>query len=678
MEAKALKVVTALAVLEGIFTLWMVLATSSSPKNAWLFHYSVAWLVMILLVLIQLAVLLWLFIQLHSNPEVIVSHFQRRFQRDEQVIHWFILFFVLWSAGVFLFVLPDLSNQVVFQHLCVYLVKARPLLGWLTALCAQFFLLICVTYASTITRPAGWKGTAANIRQWFHAHGSALAGMGWVGGICLFVLVPFSPAFTGMVPAHDSGIFLYFGQRILAGDIPFRDLWDHKPPLIFFIDAFGLWFGNGSLWGVWLLEVCSLLAAVFFTFHILGEKIEPNIRFFAVGCMMLNLPLVLEGGNLTEEFALPFQLASLYFYLKIRSSKHPFFSSFLIGAAFANTILLKQTMVGVWLTMLLMGLVEITFFKQSIQWRSLLASIAGFAVVLGIWIGYFLFHHALWDFWDVAFRYNFIYSDISIVQRVAAFKGILGYLFQSVNLFFAAVVVWMGTAIFIIHNQKTIDRTLNFCLLNIPIEILLVSISGKDYRHYFMSLLPGFTIFIGYCGYFIFNRVKIFRNDQTQLLLCDFLFILLGLQGLFFVIKMYRQKPEIPITQTVQYIERYTQPEDTVLIWGSQSTINFLSERRSPTRFVHQKPLYQAGYTSPALIDEFLSKLEAAPPEMIIDTYHPSTPFVVVNDAGKCSYPQKRNPQEMDRVFEFVCSHYHRVDYLGKDHWLILQKNEQN
>lgn len=676
MEAKALKIVTALAVLEGMFTLWMVLATSSSPQKVWLFHYSVAWVVMILLVMIQVAVFLWLFIQLYSNPDVIVSRFQRKFQRDEQIIYWVILFFVLWSAGVFLLVLPDIFHQAIFQRLCIYLAKARPILGWLTILCAQFFLLICVTYTSTLTQPAGWKGTAANIRQWFHAHGSVLAGMGWMGGICLFVLLPFSPAFAGKVPAHDSGIFLYFGQSILAGDIPFRDLWDHKPPLIFFIDAFGLWLGNGSLWGVWWLEVLSLLTAAFFTFHILGEKIERNIRFFAVGCMMLNLPLVLEGGNLTEEFALPFQLASLFFYLKIRSSKHPLFLSFFIGAAFANTILLKQTMVGVWLTMLLMGLVEITFLKQSIQWRPLLAAITGFAVVLGIWIVYFSFHHALWDFWDVAFRFNFIYSDISMFQRVAALKGILEFLFQSVNLFYAAVVVWMGTVIFIIHNQKKIDRTLTFCLLNIPIEILLVSISGKDYRHYFMSLLPGFTIFAGYCGNYIFNKLRVFYQDRYQLLFCDFLFLLLGLQGFLFVLRIYHQEPEVPITQAVQYIVRNTQPDDSVLVWGSQSTINFLSERRSPTRFVHQKPLYQVGYTSPALIDEFLSKLEAAPPEMIIDTYHPSTPFVVVNDAGKCSYPQKRHPQEMDKVFEFVCSHYHRVDYLGKDHWLVLQKND--
>ncbi len=53
------------------------------------------------------------------------------------------------------------------------------------------------------------------------------------------------------IPNRDSGAFLYIGQRILKGDIPYRDIWDHKPPCIFFINALGLFIGRGAIWGVW-------------------------------------------------------------------------------------------------------------------------------------------------------------------------------------------------------------------------------------------------------------------------------------------------------------------------------------------------------------------------------------------------------------------------------------------
>ena len=50
------------------------------------------------------------------------------------------------------------------------------------------------------------------------------------------------------LPSRDSGVFLYIGWRFLNGDIPYRDVWDHKPPLIYFVDALGLTLTPHSLW----------------------------------------------------------------------------------------------------------------------------------------------------------------------------------------------------------------------------------------------------------------------------------------------------------------------------------------------------------------------------------------------------------------------------------------------
>src|SRR5215212_5827918 len=52
------------------------------------------------------------------------------------------------------------------------------------------------------------------------------------------------------LPSRDSGVFLYLGLRFLNGDIPYRDVWDHKPPLIYFVDALGLIITPHALWGV--------------------------------------------------------------------------------------------------------------------------------------------------------------------------------------------------------------------------------------------------------------------------------------------------------------------------------------------------------------------------------------------------------------------------------------------
>jgi len=50
---------------------------------------------------------------------------------------------------------------------------------------------------------------------------------------------------------RDSGVFLYHGARILAGEVPYRDLWDHKPPGIYYLDAWGSCLAGWAAYGSW-------------------------------------------------------------------------------------------------------------------------------------------------------------------------------------------------------------------------------------------------------------------------------------------------------------------------------------------------------------------------------------------------------------------------------------------
>src|SRR5688500_9132730 len=85
----------------------------------------------------------------------------------------------------------------------------------------------------------------------------------------LITLFPSNPN-NMTLPSRDSGVFLYVGWRLLRGDIPYRDVWDHKPPLIYFIDALGLTLTPGSLWGVWLLQGIF----IFFTFFLFFKFLD--------------------------------------------------------------------------------------------------------------------------------------------------------------------------------------------------------------------------------------------------------------------------------------------------------------------------------------------------------------------------------------------------------------------
>ena len=74
-----------------------------------------------------------------------------------------------------------------------------------------------------------------------------------------------------------------------------------------------------------------------------------------------------------------------------------------------------------------------------------------------------------------------------------------------------------------------------------------------------------------------------------------------------------------------QYLRWHTDPQDRVLVFGLEPAINFLAERRPPTRFAYDQPLtadprgnagfaaYQAG-----LRREFLGDLQAHPPVYVV------------------------------------------------------------
>src|SRR5215211_9133793 len=68
------------------------------------------------------------------------------------------------------------------------------------------------------------------------------------------------------LPSRDSGVFLYVGWRFLNGDIPYRSVWDHKPPLIYFVDALGIALTPGSLWGIWLLQLLFIFFTLLFIY----------------------------------------------------------------------------------------------------------------------------------------------------------------------------------------------------------------------------------------------------------------------------------------------------------------------------------------------------------------------------------------------------------------------------
>ncbi len=134
----------------------------------------------------------------------------------------------------------------------------------------------------------------------------------------LIALFPSNPV-NMTLPSRDSGVFLYIGWRFLNGDMPYRDVWDHKPPLIYFVDALGIALTPHSLWGIWVLRFVFIFFTLFFIYKLLDREFGVYAAMAGAVILTSGLLTILEKGNVTEEYALVFQ--ALCFWLFVRPWK---------------------------------------------------------------------------------------------------------------------------------------------------------------------------------------------------------------------------------------------------------------------------------------------------------------------------------------------------------------------
>ncbi len=300
------------------------------------------------------------------------------------------------------------------------------------------------------------------------------------------VLLPVSPRFIP-IPNRDQGVFLYAGQQILTGDLLYRDIWDHKPPLIHHINALGILLGRGSSWGVWLLELASMLVAAALGFVLIDRTmgLVPALLGSTMCVLQAGVLLLFEGGNYPEEFALPVQFAALYLSWRALEAGSGRGRWYTIGTLAAIAFLLKQNLIGIWLAIgvyLLVRAVSRGSYRASLI--ALAQMLAGAASIVVIVLVYFSSTGALEHLWSATFEYNFAYAETTTgfeSRRDVVFSGLL--LMGLSGVAFVALPSWPVALLRLRraeHGSENLNFLLAIALIDLPLEVALVTISGRS------------------------------------------------------------------------------------------------------------------------------------------------------------------------------------------------------
>ena len=249
---------------------------------------------------------------------------------------------------------------------------------------------------------------------------------------CLQFSVTTSPLYH--LYGTDSAVFQIIGKYWAQGSLPYVDLWDHKGPLIFFVNCLG-YLLIGDKTGVWLIQVFCLSFFLFYTYRTFNLYFKPLLSCALTVCALSWLGCTYMGGNLTEEYILPLLSANFYYtavWLQQRqtddamppySTKQGFLLGIILAFAFMTRLTNALGACGV-----ACGISFILISNK--HWKNFFQCIGtflcGFAVLSVPFIIYFAYHHALDDMMFGTLFYNFQYMSHAMPGNEVSFSDLYG------------------------------------------------------------------------------------------------------------------------------------------------------------------------------------------------------------------------------------------------------------
>lgn len=474
--------------------------------------------------------------------------------------------------------------------------------------------------------------------------------------IAFAMVLPNHPG--GRVPAEDAGVFFYAAQRLLEGGAPYRDVWDHKPPGVYFVDALGLALG-GAL-GVWIVQLAFVAVAALVGWHALRAAFGDAPALVGSIAWLVAVPrLFLEDARQTsfvELYALPLQFGAL----ALLGSGAPTRSRALsIGVLGGAAFLLKPTLVGIWIAIVL---VMVLAKRRAAAWIVLgaavpVVAVAAWAFALGI----------SGEMVDQALVYNRVYAAFApIGDRLDAIATGLRLTLPS-GLAAIAVASW----VYAMAARRPRAPLVAVVLVAFPLELLLAT-TGRGYHYYFLAWLPTMAVLAAFAAAEVRSRL----GARAAIAVLAVATLVMSAQPIFLVVRLAAIRDDGAIRAAAADITARTRNDDAVLVWGSHTEVLVLAGRLSPTRYVYQYAvLATRGYATPAKVDDLLGDIERRRPMLIVDASADSFVTPPLDRAGFRAWTspeaQYASQPETERIIAFVESGYERSGTLAGTGWPV-------
>jgi hypothetical protein len=492
----------------------------------------------------------------------------------------------------------------------------------------------------------------------------------------------------------DPGIYAYVGSRILAGELPYRDVFEQKPPGILYTYAAAFAIFGRSMAAVQIADFVAWLATV----GAVGALAHAVRRDRAVTALSVTLAALFINPTLQSSFKQVGQSetflaawATLSVALALRTGLP---SAFFAGICVGIASLYKYNAA----ISLIVAAVAVFARDPSARFegrplRRALALLLGFATPLAATLAYFAFKGGLADVYEATVRYNIEYTagTYGSVAEFLGRAGVMTWRFATMNVLWTAGGA--GTLLLAWQAMRG-DRIALVPVVFVGAAYLAILANARFYPQYFLQILPALAV-TGACflasawrvtwlagrralgvACLALLAIHLARHTDVARLAADVAAAARYATGRIDIETYYARFDTSGVGRfslladyrLARRIVNTTRPEDPVYIYGGEPLVLFLAGRESPSRFVWNDPFDAGAYRGRYAHADLVRELERRPPAYFIVLRHDANMI----DPVESIVHYRRSPE----LQQFVTSRFEELGWFG-DFLLFRRKTTE-
>jgi hypothetical protein len=420
-----------------------------------------------------------------------------------------------------------------------------------------------------------------------------------------------------LAPSLDAAVFSLIGDRISVGQLPYVQLFDHKPPGMYFLIAGGqLLSGTLGAWKVsWILSVASVALT--------GTLVADTLRSlgwrrlaWAAGALcvaeLASFPLAL-GGGLGETVAVLPAVAAVRTGLIGQARGRTWLMAGML-AAIASAISLQAAPA-------LLALIAAAMVRSREQRTPRLLPlpwiVAGATLVCAVLLAGLGTIGATGAAVQAVVGYNRVYAGLAAYDSPIAGEAMHAFLVLS------PLAVLAAAGLTGILPRKSQTALAAGALTWIASSLALIWMQGRLELHYATLLVPPLAL-LAPAGLDQLRLRGTFPRLARSATITAFLVSAFGVSLLLSAAEttmaMEARGGQAARSHAVaSWIDGHAASQAQIFVWGNVPELYLDSNRGAASPYVYLLPLTTPGYTSEHLIGQVLADWQASPPAVIVD-----------------------------------------------------------